>query len=229
MNELKHKVKAVIFDMDGTIVKTEHIWGKVVADVLAECGVSVLSDDQKNQLKALSGVGLEYSCRFIKEKFGLQQSPQDLLDRKIALAHEYFDKQLEFIEGFEQFHSKLQQVSIPTSIATNADKLSLNRISNKLQFERFFGKNMYCVADVNNIAKPNPAIFLHSATMLGAKPEECIVFEDSLVGFAAAKAAGMKCIGIKNALNQNHLDQVHHAIQDYLDAEEAIKKVAQNK
>ncbi|KKQ10908.1 MAG: HAD-superfamily hydrolase, subfamily IA, variant 3 [candidate division TM6 bacterium GW2011_GWF2_36_6] len=226
MNELKHKVKAVIFDMDGTIVKTEHIWGKVVIDVLAECGIRTLNDEQKSQLQSLSGVGMEYSCRFVKEKFGLKQSSQELLDRKVALAHEYFDKHLEFIEGFELFHSKLQLVNIPTSIATNADKLSLSRISNKLQFERFFGTNMYCVADVNNVAKPDPALFLHAALQLGAKPEECIVFEDSLVGFAAAKAAGMKCIGIKNALNQSHLDKVHHAIQDYLEAEEAIKKVS---
>jgi len=87
MNELKHKVKAVIFDMDGTIVKTEHIWGKVVIDVLAECGIRTLNDEQKSQLQSLSGVGMEYSCRFVKEKFGLKQSSQELLDRKVALAH----------------------------------------------------------------------------------------------------------------------------------------------
>lgn len=226
MNEIKRKVKAVIFDMDGTIVKTEHIWHQVVIDVLIQSGVGELTNEQKKELQALSGVGLDHSCRFLKEKYGLQESPQDLLDRKVALAHEYFDKHLEFIEGFELFHLRLQQVNIPTSIATNANRSSLNKISNKLKFERFFGKNMYCVDDVNNVAKPNPDIFLHSASMLGAKPEECIVFEDSLVGFTAAKAAGMKCIGIKNALNEGHLDKVHHAIQDYFEAEEAIKKIS---
>jgi beta-phosphoglucomutase len=226
MNELKNKVKAVIFDMDGTIVKTEHIWHMAVVNVLAQCGVKDLSEQHKSQLQALSGVGLEYSCRFLKETFGLKLSAQELLDKKVALAHEYFDKHLEFIEGFEAFHTKLQKVSIPTSIATNADRSSLQRISNKLNFERFFGKNMYCVADVNNVSKPDPAIFLHSADKLGAKPEECIVFEDSLVGFTAANAAGMKCIGIKNAFNQVHLDKVNHAIQNYFEAEEALKKIS---
>jgi HAD superfamily hydrolase (TIGR01509 family) len=226
MNEVKNKVKAIIFDMDGTIVKTEHIWHNVVVDVLAECGVKELTREHKNLLESFSGVGLDHSCRQIKEIFGLKESVSELRDRKIALAHEYFDKHLEFIDGFESFHTLLQQHSIPTSIATNADRNSLNRISNKLNFTRFFGLNMYCVADVNYIPKPDPKLFLHSASMLGVNPEECVVFEDSLVGFAAANAAGMKCVGIENLFNQMHLNKVNYSIKDYFQAEEALKKIA---
>jgi beta-phosphoglucomutase-like phosphatase (HAD superfamily) len=192
MNEVKNRVKAIIFDMDGTIVKTEHIWHNVVIDVLAECGVKELTREHKELLESFSGVGLDHSCRQLKERFNLKESVTELRDRKIALAHEYFDKQIEFIDGFELFHALLQQHSIPTSVATNADRNSLSRISNKLNFSRFFGSNMYCVADVNYVSKPDPKLFLHSASMLGVKPEDWLVFEDSRVGFAADNAAGMK-------------------------------------
>jgi len=84
---------------------------------------------------------------------------------------------------------------------------------------------MYCVADVNFVPKPDPAIFLHSASQLGVKPEDCVVFEDSIFGFNAAKAAGMKCIGIKNELNLKHLDKVNDAIENYYQAEDALKKI----
>lgn len=226
MNEVKNKIKAVIFDMDGTIVKTEHIWHKVVVDVLAECGVKELTQDHKELLKELSGSGMQHSCRFLKEKFELKESVDYLRERKIELAHTYFEQNLEFIDGFELFHAVLQKHAIPTSIATNADRNSLNRISNKLNFTRFFGSNMYCVADVNFVPKPSPDLFLHSASMLGAIPDDCVVFEDSNVGFEAAKAAGMKCVGIQNIFNQSHLNKVHCSIKDYSEAEEALKKIA---
>jgi HAD superfamily hydrolase (TIGR01509 family) len=226
MNEIKHKIKAIIFDMDGTIIKTEHIWENVTINTLKHCGVKELTQDQKNLIKTLSGIGLEKSTQFLKEKFNLTQSLKEIYDKKISLAEEYFENRIEFIEGFVDFHNKLKQNSIPTSIATNADPASLKKISKILSLENFFGHNMYCVADVNFVPKPDPALFLYSAAKLGAKPEDCVVFEDSIFGFNAAKAAGMKCIGIKNDLNQQYLDKVNDAIENYHQAEEILKKIS---
>lgn len=228
MNDIKTKIKAIIFDMDGTIIKTEHIWQKVTIDTLAYCGIRELTSEQEKVLKSMSGIGLDQSSALLKKTFDLSHSTREILEKKVALADEYFEKKLEFIEGFVDFHTKLQQYSIPTSIATNADPASLKKISQTLDLAKFFGKNMYCVADVNFIAKPDPAIFLHSASMLGAKPEECVVFEDSIYGFNAANAANMKCIGIKNELNKIHLDKVHDSIENYHQAEAALKKILKN-
>lgn len=226
MNEIKHKIKAIIFDMDGTIIKTEQIWENVTINTLKFCGIKELTLDQKNFIKTLSGVGLSNSTRLLKEQFDLTHSLQEIHDKKIELAEECFEKQIEFVEGFVEFHNKLKQNMIPTSIATNADPSSLKKISQILSLDNFFGQNMYCVADVNNIPKPDPALFLHSASKLGAKPEDCVVFEDSIVGFNAANAAGMKCIGIKNDINQQYLDRVNDLIENYNQAEESLKKIS---
>ncbi len=226
MNEIKKTVKAIIFDMDGTIVKTEHIWEKVTLDTLAYCGVKELTVEQQAVIQTMSGIGLNQSSLLLKKTFDLPHTTEEIIEKKIALAHEYFEKQLEFIEGFAEFHAKLTQNSIPTSIATNADAKSLQRIAQKLNLEHFFGKHMYCVADVNFVPKPDPALFLHSASKMGVKPTDCIVFEDSIYGFNAAQAAGMKCIGIKNELNAKHLDKVYEAIDNYHQAEAVLKKLS---
>lgn len=226
MNDIKGKVKAIIFDMDGTIIKTEHIWRKISVQVLMEqCKVSELSEKHEQFLQSLSGIGLEISAKNMKDTFNLTTSVEDIVKRKIELAGDLFNHNIEFVGGFEQFHQQLQTFVIPTSIATNAQKENLDQLAQSLAFERFFGKNMYCLADVNNKAKPDPALFLHAAQQLGASPEECVVFEDSLYGFQAAKAAGMKCIAIKNHLNNQHLELVQHAIDDYSQAEDALKKL----
>ncbi len=226
MNEIKNKIKAVIFDMDGTIIKTEHIWRNVSVKVLMEqCKITELTEHHEAFMRSLSGMGLENAAISMKQTFDLAISTEDLIKRKIELADQAFDHTIEFISGFELFHNQLQTHVIPTSIATNADQANLNQIANSLNFSRFFGENMYCIADVNFKAKPDPALFLHAAEKLGAKPEECVVFEDSVYGFQAAKAAGMKCIAIKNQFNHKHFDLVDHAIDDYSQAEEALKKL----
>jgi len=226
MNNIKHKVKAIIFDMDGTIIKTEHIWENVTLDTLKHCGVKELTQEQQNFIKTFSGIGLEKSSTLLKEKFNLSHSIKEIRDKKTSLAEEYLGNQIEFIEGFVEFHNKLKLNKIPTSIATNADPASLKKISKILSLDNFFGQNMYCVADVNFIPKPDPALFLYSAGKLGADPKDCVVFEDSIFGFNAAKAAGMKCIGIKNDLNQKYLDKVNDAIENYHQAEEILKKIS---
>ncbi len=226
MLHVKEKIKAVIFDMDGTIIQTEHIWRQITIRVLMEqCNITELDEQHERFLRSLSGMGLEGSSQAMKDTFKLLTSADELKKRKIELAEAMFDHNIEFIKGFELFHQQLQVNAIPTSIATNAHAAGLKQHAQMLNFERFFGNNMYCVADVNNKAKPDPALFLHAAKQLGAQPEECIVFEDSLYGFQAAQAAGMKCVAIKNSLNQQHLGLVNQAIDDYSQAEDALKKL----
>lgn len=222
MERIKNTIKAVIFDMDGTIIKTEHLWMLATEKLLAKRGFVNFTDDQKNFFESLSGIGLEQSAIELKKEFKLIESISSLAEETKNHAHELFETKLEFMDGFERFHSKLSQHLIPTGVATNADSASLLYIDKKLNLQKFFGPNLYCIEVVGNKGKPNPDIFLHTAEQLKAKPHECIVFEDSVYGFQAACAAGMKCIAIKNKTNQKNLSLVHHAIDSYDEAEEAL-------
>jgi len=225
MTNIKKKVKAVIFDMDGTILRTEGVWGKATTNILQQRGHSSFTEQQVTILRSLSGIGLTPAAELLKKEFALT-CPIDKIaeDIKIA-AFRLFEENLQFIEGFEIFHKKLQDHFIPTSIATNADQSSLHLLNKKMNLERFFGKNLYCIEHVGNKAKPSPDVFLHAAKKLNVSPSECIVFEDSLFGFQAAQAAGMKCIAIKNSINKNSLNLVDDAIDSYHEAEKALLKL----
>ncbi|MBM3887195.1 HAD family phosphatase, partial [Candidatus Dependentiae bacterium] len=102
---------------------------------------------------------------------------------------------------------------------------NLEPLTESMKFHAIFGEHVYGIADVNYIPKPNPTLFLHVAKKLGVKPEECIVFEDSIYGFQAAKAAGMKCIAIKGPNNHHLLEHANAAIDSYHEAIDALKKV----
>jgi HAD superfamily hydrolase (TIGR01509 family) len=223
MKTIKKRVKAVIFDLDGTITNTEHLWDEATRVVLNKRGFKYFTKDQHEFLKSLSGIGLIRSAEVIKKEFNLTDTVEALAKEAETIANNLFAGGLEFIDGFETFHKKLQEHNIPTSIATNAGKQTLITISKQMRLDQFFGANQYCIAMVGNKPKPDPAVFLHAAKKLYASPEECIVFEDSLFGFQAAKAAGMTCIAIKNNLNKENLHLANSAITSYNEAEKALK------
>jgi beta-phosphoglucomutase-like phosphatase (HAD superfamily) len=226
MHEIKQNIKAVIFDMDGTVVNTEKAWQQITMHVLRMyLGIENFTQEQRNFLHTLSGMGLTNAATAVKSYFNLKQSINEITAQKIKATDVYLFKDVEFMEGFEHFHTKLQTVAVPTGLATNADPLTLQKMSQCMELDKFFGSHLYCSGDVGNKHKPDPAVFLHTAQKLGAQPDECVVFEDSLAGFKAAQAAGMKCIALKNNLNHNQLDQVDQAINSYFEAEEAIKKL----
>lgn len=225
MEDVKNKIKAIIFDMDGTIIKTEAAWQKITLDLLKHYGITALTAEQEALLKSFSGMAMASVATQIKLHFNITDDIETIIMRKTIIANEVFADHVEFIEGFELFHARLQEFNIPTSIATNAMPGNLHTLNKKLGFERFFGINLYSQADVNYRPKPDPALFLYAAEKLGVKPEECLVFEDSMPGFLAARAAGMKCIAIKNELNNSFLEHVHESIENYHEAEEMLKKI----
>lgn len=227
MDELKTKVKAIIFDMDGTIVDTEAAWQNATTDLVKQmAGITEFSPEQKLFFNKLTGMCLPLAVAQIKEFFSLGQTTEEIMNLKLKLADFHLSKEIGFIHGFESFHTELQASNMPTCIATNAVPDGLKKMADHVNLHKFFGKNMYCIGDVDFKAKPDPALFLYAAQQLGAHPSECIVFEDSLYGFQAARAAGMKCIAIKNSKNTDLLDQVHGFIESYNHALEVLKKIS---
>lgn len=226
MLSIKNKLKAVIFDMDGTIIQTDHIWGEVEREQLYELGIRAFSQHDSEFLASLSGMSTKFASKALKKHFGLHETDSESMTiRTMELANEHFKRGVQFIHGFEDFHEKLRTTGIPSGIGTNALPINLNPLRESMKFSRFFGEHIYCIADVNFIPKPDPTLFLFVAKQLGVKPEECIVFEDSIYGFQAAKAAGMKCIAIKGPNNHHLLDHAHAAIDSYDEAIDALKKI----
>ncbi len=226
MESIKTKIKAIIFDMDGTILKTEHIWQQVTIGTLEKYGITELSKEQEAVLLRLSGMGMKEAATLIKNEFNLPSSIEEIFTLKLALANMHFESALEYIDGFETFHKLLITHNIPTGLATNAHPHNLSEITKTMNLKEKFGDHIYCIAHVNFVAKPSPALFLHTAEKLGVKPEECLVFEDSVPGFKAAKAAGMKCIAIRNPYNRELFKEfTDHGIDSYDEAIETIKKL----
>ncbi|MBT4595083.1 HAD family phosphatase [bacterium] len=220
------KLKAAIFDMDGTIIDTRHAWKQITEDSLQQCGIYSVRDEQKKQLNTIAGGGAHCWAAGVINVFNLDIKIDSLVEHVKYYSSIRLKQSTPFIEGFESFHSVLKRNQISSSVATNAFTHYFDILKNKMNLGHYFDNHLYCVDHVDGKAKPDPAVFLLAAEKLGAQPEECVVFEDTISGFKAAKAAGMKCIGIRNPRNLNtEPGLVHEFIDNYDEAEAALHKL----
>ena len=104
---------------------------------------------------------------------------------------------------------------VPVALATNAEPANVAFLLDGAGLRRWF----QAIADGSQVenAKPAPDIYLLAAGQLGVAPRNCIVFEDSPVGIAAARAAGMRVVGVQT--HSQRLENVDLAVQDFLDPE----------
>lgn len=176
-------IKAVIWDCDGVLIDSELIACGVAADVLSEKGKSHITAE-------------DYIARFIgmtatqiAAEMGLSGTfPADEIKERQFSA---FTEKLKATPGIARV---LQNLGLPTAVASGSDLDRLHHTLGITGLRDFFGPHIYSANMVKN-GKPAPDIFLYAAEKLGVAPEDCLVLEDSRLGIAGAKAAGMKVFG----------------------------------
>ena len=135
------------------------------------------------------------------------------LDEKEKFYREIYAPFLRPINGLENFLSVMKHTGIKMAMASSATMGDINFILNKVPIRDDFE----AIIDGSRVTrgKPNPQIFLKAAEELNAKPENCVVFEDSLAGIKAANAAGMKVVGITTGHAAAQLQPSNLVIDDY--------------
>jgi HAD superfamily hydrolase (TIGR01509 family) len=110
-----------------------------------------------------------------------------------------------FIDGFLAFHAVVSARGLARCVATASDPVLLAIAKERLDLDSLFPDGIFTIAQVENRSKPDPAIYRFAVAQLGVPPSECLAIEDAPDGITAAKAAGVRCIGIATTVAAHHL------------------------
>lgn len=212
---------AFLFDMDGVIVDSNPYHKIALIQFCKEHGYDL--DEQQLREKIYGRTNRDW----ILNIFGNigDDKIRQYTEEKEALYRELYKNDVKPVGGLISFLEKTEKVGIPCAVATSAPRTNVDFSLSKTNTERFFPT----ILDDSFVSKgkPDPEIYLKSAAALNFKPENCIVFEDSLSGVAAGKAAGCKVVGITTTHTPEELHQTDLIINNFegLDPETLISRL----
>ncbi len=193
-------MKAFIFDMDGVIVDTQKTHTEALVQTFAAYGVSVAAEE----LVPFAGTKRGTALKAVAEKRGLSLPIDELCEKKDQIFNEMIEQTaLTAIDGIPELLEALQDAGVKTAIASSSGEAFIALVVDRLGIRSCF--DALISGQALPESKPNPAIYRLAARTLGVDPKDCVVLEDAAMGVAAAKGAGMRCIGFRN---------LHSGVQD---------------
>jgi len=183
-------ITAVIFDLDGTIANSEHLHRQAFNILLKKYKLKI---DEKMWQTQFVGTGSRYIAEWIIHHYHLPEELDAFVHKRQQMYQKLIaEHPVKPVAGFKRFFAKLKKHRYKIVVASSGHH---NNIISTL---RAIGIAHVLIVSINNVhfRKPHPQIFHTAAKKLGLKPEQCIVFEDSVPGIEAAHRAGMKVIAL---------------------------------
>lgn len=174
----------IIFDLDGTLVDSEHLCNQAMLDLLP--GVTLTVDEM-----VLAYRGRKYAeiMRDLEVRFGVTL-PADFERVYRSRVAQRFDELLEPTPGAREMLADLPHARC---VASSGPRAKIEHALAVTGLAPFFGDRVYSAYEVGSW-KPDPGLFLYAAQRMGFTPDRCVVIEDSDVGVQAARNASMRCL-----------------------------------
>jgi HAD superfamily hydrolase (TIGR01509 family) len=184
-------IEAVVFDLDGIIVDSEHVWDEVRQRLAEERG-GRWHDQASRDMMGMSS--LEWS-RYMHDVIGLPQPPEEINAEVVRRLEAIYREELPLIPGAVEAVQRLAK-RWPLAVASSSNRELIDFVLEESGLARFLQATVS--SEEVPRGKPAPDVYLEAARRLGADPARCAAVEDSENGIRSAKAAGMRVIAVPN-------------------------------
>jgi HAD superfamily hydrolase (TIGR01509 family) len=199
--------QAVVFDLDGVLVDSEHVWDAARRELAAERGRPWPEQATRDMMGMSS---LEWS-RYMHDVVGLPEPPEEISAEVVRRLEEIYRRELPLIDGAVEAVERLAE-RWPLGLASSSNRELIDLVLGLSRLARYF--QVTISSEEVPRGKPAPDVYLEAARRLGVAPARCAAVEDSENGIRSAKAAGMYVLAIPN--------RVYPPAEDALDLADAV-------
>ncbi|MBT4126788.1 MAG: HAD family phosphatase [Chloroflexi bacterium] len=180
---------AAFFDLDGTLIDTGPPHREAEEATLRAFGKSGISDDHPDTF----GHGVIPGSQMVAEHYGIDD-PEALLQEYLRQWKRISASGIDMLPGAEAAVRAVAASGSKVALVTSGERPYADGFIKMAGLDDVFSASV-TLDDVTHL-KPHPEPYLKAASLLRTEPERCVVFEDSIAGFLAARAAGMTCVGV---------------------------------
>jgi HAD superfamily hydrolase (TIGR01509 family) len=184
-------IDAVVFDLDGVILDSEHVWDEAREQLARERGGRWHEGAQRDMM----GMSSPEWSRYMHETIGLPEPPEEISDEVVARLEAIYRRGLPLIDGAPEAVERLA-ACWPLAIASSSNRPLIDLVLDRSGLARFFRATVSSEEVAHG--KPAPDVYLEAASRLRVAAGRCAAIEDSGNGILSARAAGMRVAAIPN-------------------------------
>jgi len=209
-------IKAVIFDLDGTLVDSMWMWRDIDIEFLLKFGIE-LPEDLQDRVQGMSFIE---TALYFKDRFSLDISIDEIKEDWNKMAWEKYSTVIPLKEGVQRLLDFLRDSGIKIGIATSNSRELVDLVTKNLGINGYFD-SIRTSCEVK-AGKPSPDIYLLVAKDLEVEPSDCLVFEDVIQGIMAGKSAGMNVAAIYDLASEKDTERKKELADYYFNSFEEL-------
>ena len=206
--------RGIIFDFDGVLIDSEPFYLRSVNVILAECGAPQLS---REEYQEHIGSTARLTWEALAKRNNFPDPPSSYQDRYEVVLEGVLQDELQLRPEAKALLATIAGIGVKRGLATASRRKWMALKLEKLGLVDYFDAAV-CSTDVRR-TKPAPDIYLMAAERMGLSTDDAVAIEDSPSGIRAAKAAGIRTIGLRTdmttGLDLSQADEIIHNLQEF--------------
>jgi len=212
--------KAALFDLDGTLLDSLYVWARVDEMFFENRGMKC----PEGYGRAIAGLSYRESAEYTVKNYVPDETPEGLIDEWMRLAAIEYAENVQLKPGGLKYLRLLKRAGVKMAVTTAMPPELFMPCLERLGAAELFDE-LLSTEHVGGRGKGSGELFRFAAEKLGAKPEDCAVFEDVPAGISGAKLAGMRAYCVRDEHNRADFPQMEAVADSMLDSLDDMRAV----
>lgn len=194
--------KGAIFDLDGTLIDSMGVWEKIDKEFLKKRNIDMPCD----YIEKISSMSFEKVAQYTINRFNLKESEEELIKEWNRMAIYEYSNNISLKQNVREYLKKLNDNNIKIALSTSSPRILYESVLKNNRIYEYFDV-LVSLEDVKR-DKNYPDIYLLAAEKLNLNPQDCVGFEDILIGINTLKKAEFKTVGVYDKYADSEIDDI---------------------